>query len=178
VGEEHDPDPPARQQGAGRDLTCQPYPGAAATSRGFSRTGVGLMAGYGPAGAPADSAPMRLPGCLSQRSHAVPAAKITKRYELRPQPRFSSRLQALEQLGQTPARSVLSIGVGLFVPKPSTDVNCQRRSIPGLGQTVRRCPLNRSPNGPVPKARRHYACSELVVRGRVELPTFRFSGEF
>ena len=30
VGEEHDPDPPARQQGAGRDLTCQPYPGAAA----------------------------------------------------------------------------------------------------------------------------------------------------
>src|SRR5690348_17959798 len=31
--------------------------------------------------------------------------------------------------------------VGLFVPKPSTDADCQRRSIPGLGQTVRGCPL-------------------------------------
>jgi hypothetical protein len=28
-----------------------------------------------------------------------------------------------------------------FVPKPSTDADCQRRSIPGLGQTARRCPL-------------------------------------
>jgi hypothetical protein len=31
VGEDHDPDRPAPQQGAGRDLTRQPYPGAAAT---------------------------------------------------------------------------------------------------------------------------------------------------
>jgi hypothetical protein len=31
VGEEHGPDPPAPQQGAGRDLTRQPYPGATAT---------------------------------------------------------------------------------------------------------------------------------------------------
>ena len=31
VGEEHDPDPPALEHGAGRDLTCQPYPGATAT---------------------------------------------------------------------------------------------------------------------------------------------------
>jgi hypothetical protein len=31
VGEEHNLDPPAPQQGAGRDLTCQPYPGATAT---------------------------------------------------------------------------------------------------------------------------------------------------
>ena len=30
---------------------------------------------------------------------------------------------------------------GLFVPKPSTDAHCQRRSIPGLGQTVRGRPL-------------------------------------
>jgi len=30
---------------------------------------------------------------------------------------------------------------GLFVPKPSTNADCQRRSIPGLGQTVRACPL-------------------------------------
>jgi len=28
VGEEHDPDPSALEQGIGRDLTCQPYPGA------------------------------------------------------------------------------------------------------------------------------------------------------
>jgi len=30
---------------------------------------------------------------------------------------------------------------GLFVRKPSTDADCQRRSIPGPGQTVRGCPL-------------------------------------
>ena len=35
VGEEHDPDPPALEHGAGRDLTCQPYPGATATPRGL-----------------------------------------------------------------------------------------------------------------------------------------------
>ena len=28
VGKEHDPDPSALEQGIGRDLTCQPYPGA------------------------------------------------------------------------------------------------------------------------------------------------------
>jgi len=30
VGEERDPDPAALEQGTGRDLTCQPYPGATA----------------------------------------------------------------------------------------------------------------------------------------------------
>jgi hypothetical protein len=48
---------------------------------------------------------------------------------------------ASRQLGQTPGIHVRSAGVGLFVPKSSTDANCQRRSIPGLGQTVRGCPL-------------------------------------
>jgi hypothetical protein len=37
--------------------------------------------------------------------------------------------------------TLLSIGVGLFVPKPSTGVDCQRRSIPSLGQAVRGYPL-------------------------------------
>ena len=36
VGEEHDPDPPAPQQGTGRDLTCQPCPGATATPGGLT----------------------------------------------------------------------------------------------------------------------------------------------
>ena len=36
VGEEHDPDPPALEQGTGRDLTCRPYPGATATPCGFT----------------------------------------------------------------------------------------------------------------------------------------------
>jgi len=36
VGEELDPDPPALEQGTGRDLTCQPYPGAIATPRGLT----------------------------------------------------------------------------------------------------------------------------------------------
>ena len=36
VGEEHDPDPPALEQGTGRDLTCQPYPGATARRRGLT----------------------------------------------------------------------------------------------------------------------------------------------
>jgi hypothetical protein len=35
VGEEHDPDPPALEHGAGRDLTCQPYPDATATPPGI-----------------------------------------------------------------------------------------------------------------------------------------------
>ena len=45
------------------------------------------------------------------------------------------------QLDRTLADFALSTGVGLFVPKPSTDADCQRRSIPGLRQTVRGCPL-------------------------------------
>jgi hypothetical protein len=40
VGEERDPDPSALEQAIGRDLTCQPYPGATATLRGFNRAGV------------------------------------------------------------------------------------------------------------------------------------------
>jgi hypothetical protein len=36
--------------------------------------------------------------------------------------------------------STVTISYGLFVPKPSTGGDCQRRSIPGLGQTVRECP--------------------------------------
>jgi hypothetical protein len=47
VGEEHDPDPPALEHGAGRDLTCQPYPGATATPRGLTgRALAGLNAEY------------------------------------------------------------------------------------------------------------------------------------
>jgi len=37
--------------------------------------------------------------------------------------------------------------VGLFVPKPSTGRDCQRRSTPGLGQTVRGCPLASTAGG-------------------------------
>ena len=37
---------------------------------------------------------------------------------------------------------------GLFVPKPSTGVDCQRRSTPGLGQTVRgRLPVSTAVGG-------------------------------
>lgn len=36
VGEEHDPDPPALEHGAGRDLTCRPYSGATTTPRGHA----------------------------------------------------------------------------------------------------------------------------------------------
>jgi len=43
VGEELDPDPPALEQDTGRDLTCQPYPGAIATPRGL--TGRALVLG-------------------------------------------------------------------------------------------------------------------------------------
>ena len=45
VGEEHDPDPPALEHGAGRDLTCQPYPVATATPRGFNRAGIAGLIG-------------------------------------------------------------------------------------------------------------------------------------
>ena len=64
VGEEHDPDPPALEHGAGRDLTCQPYPGATATPRGLTgRALAGLNAEYRPANALALQA---LPGSSSQ----------------------------------------------------------------------------------------------------------------
>src|SRR5215467_11864825 len=47
VGEEHDPDPPALEQGARGDLICQPYPaerdGGAATVRAWL---VDLRVGY------------------------------------------------------------------------------------------------------------------------------------
>ena len=97
VGEEHDPDPPALEQGAGRDLTASPIRGATATPRGFNRAGVGLMAGYCLASALANSTPMRLPG-----ASAIPAKppctcrqKITKRTGQRPnhrrRTRFASR---------------------------------------------------------------------------------------
>lgn len=79
VGEEHDPDPPAPQQGAGRDLTCQPYPGATATPRGL--TGPALVLWR----ATAQQAHWQIrhpcdyqEPLVSQRSHAVPCRqKIT-----------------------------------------------------------------------------------------------------
>jgi hypothetical protein len=36
---------------------------------------------------------------------------------------------------------LVHIATGLFVPKPSTNMDCQRRSMPGLRQPVRGCPL-------------------------------------
>jgi len=36
---------------------------------------------------------------------------------------------------------LVDIATGLFVPKPSTDAVCQRRSMAGLRQIVRVCPL-------------------------------------
>ena len=50
-------------------------------------------------------------------------------------------VQVSVQFGQAPARSVLSTGVGLFVPKPTRDVDCQGGALPDLGSIVRRCPL-------------------------------------
>jgi hypothetical protein len=85
VGEARDPDPPALQQGAGRDLTCQPYPGATATLCEFNRPDVGFMGGYGPArgtgrfGTHATS-DRPLEGLLQQsvcRKTALAAAKVS-----------------------------------------------------------------------------------------------------
>lgn len=41
----------------------------------------------------------------------------------------------------TPQLAQVSFGVGLFVPKPTTDADCQRPSTRGLRQTVRGLPL-------------------------------------
>ena len=38
-------------------------------------------------------------------------------------------------------------GGGLFVPKPTRDVDCQGGGLPDLGSTVRRCPLASSAVG-------------------------------
>jgi hypothetical protein len=43
VGEAGDPNPPALEQGAGRDLTCQPDPGATATLCEVNRALEGLL---------------------------------------------------------------------------------------------------------------------------------------
>ena len=50
-------------------------------------------------------------------------------------------VQVSGQLGQILARSVLSAGVGLFLPKPSRDAVCQGRDVSDLERTVRRRPL-------------------------------------
>src|SRR5215831_16649510 len=74
VGEEHDPDPPALEQGTGRDLTCQPYPGVTATPRGLT----GRASVLWRAMAQHTHWHIRHPGkepLLSRRSHAVPAAR-------------------------------------------------------------------------------------------------------
>jgi hypothetical protein len=74
VGEEHDPDPPALEQGTGRDLTCQPHPGARPRRPAGQPGGIGLMADDGQASAAENPAPMQEP-LLSRRSYAVPAAR-------------------------------------------------------------------------------------------------------
>src|SRR5215472_19185188 len=51
VGEEDDADPPALEQGTGRDLTCLPDPGATATPRGVNRADVWSYGGLRPASA-------------------------------------------------------------------------------------------------------------------------------
>jgi len=53
--------------------------------------------------------------------------------------------------------------IGLFVPKPSTDADCQRRNTRGLGQTVRRCPLTSTGGRGDCRSLRHSAAREPVV---------------
>jgi hypothetical protein len=70
--------------------------------------------------------------------------------------------------GQTPAWSARlfharHVGVGLFVPKPSTGAACQRRSTRGLRQTVRACPLASTAVGGDCHSLRHSVACELVV---------------
>src|SRR5262252_6262143 len=99
VGAERDPDPPALEQGAGRDLTRRPYLAAAATPRGFNRAGVGLMAGYGLAAHwhirhPCDwQEPL-----LSGRSHAHLPPEDHKTLRITALARFSSRLSGAAQM--------------------------------------------------------------------------------
>ncbi len=52
---------------------------------------------------------------------------------------------------------------GLFVPKPSTDTTCQRRSTFGLEQIVRGCPLASTAGGGDCHSVRHLVAREPVV---------------
>jgi hypothetical protein len=72
-------------------------------------------------------------------------------------------MQVSGQLGQTPARSVLSTGAGLFVPKPSTGGYYQRRNTRGLRQTVRGRPLASTAVGGDCHSLRHSVAAESVV---------------
>ena len=99
VGEEHDPDSPAPQQGAGRDLTCRPYPGATATPRELTGPALALWR------ATAQQAHWWIrhqcnyqEPLQSQRSHAVPAARRSQKLRVTASARFSSRLSGAASL--------------------------------------------------------------------------------
>jgi hypothetical protein len=56
--------------------------------------------------------------------------------------KFSSCIFAGEPAAALPAvEPVHAYGCGLFVPKPTRDVDCQGSGLPDLGSDVRRCPL-------------------------------------
>ena len=92
MGEGHDPDPPALEQGTGRDLTCQPRSGHDRDAPRVNWAGVGLIAGCGPASALAHSTPMQGLCYPGEATLFLPPQKITNvtGHGLRP---VSSRLQ-------------------------------------------------------------------------------------
>ena len=92
VGEERDPDPAALEQGTGRDLTCQPYPGATAmphvlTGRRWSYGGLRPSKRTGPLDTQAGaSAIPAKPRCTGRQ-------KIIRRYGSRPLLGFKQALR-------------------------------------------------------------------------------------
>ncbi len=69
--------------------------------------------------------------------------------------------------GDRAVTSDASRTAGLFVPKPSTDSDCQHRSTRGLRQTVRVCPLAYTVVGGDCHSLRHSVARESVMGGCV-----------
>jgi len=94
---------------------------------------------------PTECVARRAPGRASQgRARALtPGQRRRVRRRLDPV-RHDSATDRTTALAHVLAPWRYALGLGLFVPKPSTDADCQHLSTPGLGQTpsvdVRWCP--------------------------------------
>lgn len=89
----------------------------------------------GVADAQARSKCTKVLGCVGALTAAVVAVRNTGR------PSASRAGSQARAITYPSAYSTLDSPVGLFVPKPSSGVGYQRRSMRGLRQTVRGCPL-------------------------------------
>ena len=125
VGEERDPDPPALEQGAGRDLTRPPDPAAAATAPRGSPGGRWPDGGLPPSkrtgrfGSPAISGSL----CYRGRSHAHLPPEDHNTLQSTALARLSSRLSGATQMHRqgAPHRPIGGMS-GCYAAEPNSGI--------------------------------------------------------